>query len=69
MKYRVLMQDTVNGQVFNFAMVYDSCNANCALDSSEAEFPNATFVSVIPVEQDLGELLKKALAQSKALAA
>jgi hypothetical protein len=61
MNYRVLMQDTVNGQAFNFAMVYEACTPNGASDSAIAEFPEATVVSITVVQPNLGELLQQAI--------
>lgn len=51
MKYRVLMEDSVNGKKFNFAMTYDACDHNCAFDAASAEFHSASIVSFELVEQ------------------
>lgn len=61
MKYRVLMQDSVNGKSFNFAMVYDAVSPNDAADLADVEFLDAYVVDVTKVEPTLGELLKQAL--------
>lgn len=60
-KYRVEMQDSVNGEKFNFAMHYEACNLECAFDSAKAEFPDATLVNARKVEPTLKEMLKQAL--------
>lgn len=61
MKYRVLMQDEVNGEKFNFAMTYEACTLNCAADSADTEFLDAYVVDVTLVEPSLKELLATAL--------
>lgn len=66
-KYRVLMQDSVNGQAFNFAMTYEATNPNDAADLADVEFLDAYVVDVTKVEPTLGELLKRAIDASNGL--
>lgn len=50
MKYRVLMQDSVNGQSFHFAMHYDAAGMIGAASQAGEEFSDATVVEVRQVE-------------------
>ena len=69
MKYRVLMKDVVNDRPFNFAMIYDADGIVGASTLAMEEFPSAMLTEVKMIPPTLGELLKKALAQTEALAA
>jgi hypothetical protein len=61
MKYRVLMEDSVNGEKFNFAMFYEAEGIIAATNDAAFEFPEATVVNVDIVHPSLGELLKSAI--------
>lgn len=48
--YRVLMEDEVNGEKFNFAIIAKAKESiDAALISVEEEFPEAKIISVKPV--------------------
>ena len=47
-KYRVVMYDTVNGQKFNFAMVYIAESKADAFNQADDEF-SCYIVSITPV--------------------
>ena len=53
-KYRVLMQDTVNGEVFSFALYYSARGMMGAGAKAQQEFLTADIVSVTIVKQDIG---------------
>lgn len=56
-KYRVLMEDSVNGQNFNFAVHYRAASNNDAITAAYDEFPDARFVDICIVPPTLQELL------------
>lgn len=47
--YRVLMQDTHNGESFNFAVNVRAMMLHFALDKAKGEFPEAKVVSIARV--------------------
>ena len=67
MKYRVLMEDSVNGEKFNFAMIYETDSNDASQIMAAAEFPGATIVSVDIVQPNMGDLLQQAIDSTKGL--
>lgn len=53
-RYRVLMQDEVNGEAFSFALYYTSRNMMGAGAKGQLEFLTATILSVTLAQQDNG---------------
>lgn len=60
MKYRVLMENEVNGKTFNFAMHYTAEGIIGATNLAVEEFPEAIVREVRPVPPTLKELLEHA---------
>ena len=67
MNYRVLMEDSVNGEKFNFAMIYEAEGIIAATNDAAFEFPEATIVSVDIVQPNMGDLLQQAIDSTKGL--
>lgn len=64
-KYRVLMEDSVNGEKFNFAMHYEDKGLLGASLQASDEFTGAKVVKITEIKPTLDELLQMATKQTK----